>query len=39
MSGQKPDNRWLTVAKLVGVCITCFGVVYGLVTLVNALSS
>jgi len=33
MTEQKPENKWVTAAKLVGVCVTCIGVIYGLVVL------
>lgn len=39
MPEQKHENKWLTVAKLLGVCITCVGIIYGIVTLVAALTS
>lgn len=39
MSGEEPENKLLTFAKMVGVCAVCVGVVYGLVTLVTALTS
>lgn len=39
MPEQKPDNKLTTVAKLIGVCVVCIGVVYGIVTLVSALAS
>lgn len=37
MSQQKPENKWVTVAKLVGVCVTCVGIIYGIVTLITTL--
>lgn len=39
MSEQKPESKFVTIAKLVGVCIVCFGLVYGIVTLVTVLTS
>jgi uncharacterized membrane protein len=39
MTEQKPENKWLTVAKLLGVCATCVGIIYGIVTLAAALTS
>jgi hypothetical protein len=39
MPEQKPENKWITVAKLVGVCIVCVGAVYGIVALVTVLTS
>ena len=39
MSEQKPENKFVTVAKMLGVCIVCFGLIYGIVTLVSALTS
>ena len=39
MTEQKPENKWVTAAKLVGVCITCIAVIYGLVVLVTAFST
>ena len=37
MSQQRPENKWVTAAKLVGVCVTCVGIIYGTVTLITAL--
>jgi len=39
MSDQKPENKIVTIAKFIGVCIVCVGAVYGIVTLVTALTS
>jgi len=39
MSEQKSEGKWQTAKKMIGVCITCVGIVYGIVALVNALSS
>lgn len=39
MLEQKPENKWVTVLKLIGVCVICVGVIYGIVTLVSALST
>jgi len=39
MSEQKPESKFVTVAKMLGVCIVCFGLIYGIVTLVSALTS
>ena len=38
MTEQKPENKWVTAAKLVGVCVTCIGVIYGLVMLFTTFS-
>ena len=37
MAEQKPENKWVTAAKLAGVCVTCIGIIYGIVTLITAL--
>jgi len=39
MSEQKPENNLVKVTKLIGVCVICIGLVYGLVTLVTVLTS
>ena len=39
MSEQKPENKLVTAAKLAGVCVICIGIIYGIVTLVTALTS
>ena len=39
MPEQKPEDKWQTAKKMIGVCITCVGIVYVIVMLVNALSS
>ncbi len=39
MSEQKPDNKVVTVAKMVAICIVCFGTIYGIVTLVTFLNA
>ncbi len=39
MSGEEPKNKLATLAKMVGVCAVCVGVVYGLVALVTSLTS
>lgn len=39
MSEQKPDGKMVTVAKMIGVCITCVGIIYGIVTLFDAFAS
>ncbi|MEY2819890.1 MAG: hypothetical protein RL275_3353 [Chloroflexota bacterium] len=39
MTEQKPESKFITVAKMVGVCIVCFGLIYGIVTLMTALTS
>ncbi len=38
MSQQKPENKWVMAAKFVGVCVTCIGIIYAIVTLVLAFS-
>lgn len=39
MSEQKPDNKFVTAAKMVAICVICFGVIYGLVSLVTFLNA
>ena len=39
MSERKPENKLLTIAKMVGVCVVCVGIIYGVVTLVTVLTS
>lgn len=39
MLGQKPENKMVTVLKLIGVCVICVGVIYGIVTLITALTA
>lgn len=39
MSEKKPENKLMTIAKMIGVCVVCVGVVYGVVTLVTSLTS
>jgi uncharacterized membrane protein len=39
MSEQKPENKFSVAGKLIGVCVVCIGIVYGIVTLVTALTS
>ena len=39
MTEQKPENKWVTAAKLVGVFVICIGVIYGIVALVTDLTS
>lgn len=39
MSENKPENKLVTVAKMVGVCIVCTGVIYGVVALITFLTS
>ena len=39
MSEKKPESKLVTIAKMLGVCIVCFGLIYGIVTLVTALTS
>jgi len=39
MSEQKPDSNLVKIVKLIGVCVVCFGLVYGIVTLVTVLTS
>ena len=38
MYEQKPDNKLITVAKMIAICILCFGIVYGIVSLVTLLA-
>lgn len=35
MSEPEPENKLLTVAKLIGVCVVCVGIVYGIVSLLT----
>ncbi len=39
MSDQKPDNKLVTAAKMIAICVTCFGTIYGLVSLVTFLTA
>lgn len=39
MPEQNPDNKLVTAAKLAGVCVICIGIIYGIVTLITALTS
>lgn len=39
MSEQKSGGKLVTVAKMIGVCITCLGIIYGIVTLIDAFAS
>ena len=39
MSEEKPENKLVTIARMIGVCVVCVGLVYGIVTLVTALTS
>ena len=39
MSEQKPDNKFVIVAKMVAICVICFGVIYGFVSLVTFLNA
>jgi hypothetical protein len=36
MPEQKPDNKLVNAAKMVAICIICFGAIYGIVTLVTS---
>ena len=38
MSEQKPVNKLVTAAKMIAICILCFGIVYGIVSLVTFLT-
>lgn len=38
MSDQKPDNKLINVAKMIAICITCLGLIYGLVSLITFLT-
>jgi hypothetical protein len=39
MPERKPDNKLITAAKMVVICITCVGTIYGIVSLVTFLSA
>lgn len=39
MSEEKPENKLVTIARMISVCVVCVGLVYGIVTLVTALTS
>lgn len=39
MPEGRPENKLATFAKLIGVCIVCVGIIYGIVTLVTVLTS
>ena len=39
MSEQKPDNKLVTAAKMISICITCFGLIYGVVSLITFLTA
>ena len=39
MSEQKPDNKFIGIAKMVVICIICFGAIYGIVSLITFLSA
>jgi uncharacterized membrane protein len=39
MPEQKPDNKFVTAAKLIAVCVICFGTLYGIVSLINFLTA
>lgn len=39
MQEQKPENKWSTAAKLVGVCVVCIGIIYAIVTIASILTS
>lgn len=39
MSEQKPDNKFLTVGKMIAICVICFGVIYGIVSLIQLLTA
>jgi hypothetical protein len=36
---QKPDNKLVTLGKLILVCVICFGTIYGIVSLITYLSA
>jgi hypothetical protein len=38
MSEQKPENKLFTIGKMVAICVICFSVIYGIVSLVTFLS-
>lgn len=39
MSEQKPDNMFVTAAKMIATCIICFGTIYGIVSLITFLTA
>jgi|CXWL01.1.fsa_nt_gi hypothetical protein len=39
MPEQKPDNKLLTVGKMTAICVICFGVIYGIVSLFKLLTA
>ncbi len=36
---QKPDGKLVVLAKLILICIICFGTIYGIVSLITYLSA
>jgi hypothetical protein len=36
MSEQKPDGKFVSIAKMVAVCVICIGTVYAIVLLFTA---
>jgi hypothetical protein len=36
---QKPDNKLITLGKLILICIICFSTIYGIVSLTTYLSA
>ena len=39
MPEQNTDSKLVTVVKMVAICIICFGVIYGIVSLVTFLNA
>lgn len=39
MPEQKPDNKLVTIGKMIAICVICFGVIYGIVSLVTFLGA
>ena len=39
MSEQKPDNKLIPAAKMIAICVTCFGLIYGIVSLITFLTA
>ncbi len=37
MSEQKPENKFVAVAKMAAICALCIGIIYGIVSLVTFL--
>ncbi len=39
MSEQKPENKLISFAKMITICVICFGTIYGIVSLITFLSA